>query len=342
MLSRAIVLSVAIISCSEKRKPPSGQARTPPAVQRTTVATRDALPSWNGGSTKAALVTFVDRVTRVGGPGFVPEEDRIAVFDNDGTLWVEQPVYAQVAFALDRVKHLAPLHPEWRTQQPFAGILAGDAQALTKSGEQGAAALMAQTHANMTSDEFEQIVTTWIASAQHPTLHRRYTDLAYAPMLELLAYLRANGFSTYVVSGGGVEFMRPWTEQVYSIPRNQIVGSRAKLEYQIRNGVAVLMRLPAIDLVDDKVGKPVGIQQAIGRRPILAFGNSDGDFEMLEWVTSAPGPRLGLILHHTDGAREFAYDRESHVGKLARALDAAPARQWIVVDMKHDWNRIFE
>jgi hypothetical protein len=321
MRSRAALLLLALFACS---------------------GTRDALPAWNDGPTKTALVRFVERVTRVGGPEFVPIEQRIAVFDNDGTLWVEQPAYAQMAFALDRVKQLAPSHPEWKARQPFAGILAGDPRALAANGEQGIAALLAQTHANMTTDEFEQIVTTWIAVARHPTLHRRYTELAYAPMLELLAYLRANGFTTYVVSGGGVEFMRPWTDRVYGIPRNQIIGSRAKLAYEVRNGVPTLERLPAVDLVDDKAGKPVGIQQAIGRRPILAVGNSDGDFEMLDWVTSAPGPRLGVIVHHTDGQREFAYDRKSHVGNLARALDSAPAHGWIVVDMKRDWSRVFE
>jgi hypothetical protein len=287
-------------------------------------AAADPLPSWNAGDAKRAIVQFVARVTRPGSRDFVPVAERIAVFDNDGTLWVEQPMYTQLAFALDRAKQVAP------------------SMSVDTRSEQGVMALMAKTHANTTTDEFEQLVEDWIEDAEHPTLHRRYTDLVYAPMLELLDYLRRNGFSTYIVSGGGVEFLRPWAERVYRIPRDHVIGSRAKLKYEADAAHPVLMRLPAVDLVDDGPGKPVGIQEMIGRRPIAAFGNSDGDFEMLEWTTTGPGPRLGLLVHHTDDAREFAYDRDTKVGRLARALDAAPVRGWVVVDMKRDWSRVFK
>jgi len=300
-----------------------------------------SLPSWNDGATKRAIVEFVDRVTREGGSDFVSPAERIAVFDNDGTLWSEQPIYFQLAFAVDRVKALAPQHPEWKQTQPFKGVLEGDAAAVAAAGEKGLAALMAATHAGNTTEEFNAIVTDWIATAKHPRSGRRYTEMVFQPMLELLSYLRANGFKTFIVSGGGVEFMRPWTERVYGVPPEQVVGSRAKVTYEVRNGVPVLVRLAEIDFVDDKAGKPVGIHQVIGRRPIAAFGNSDGDFEMLEWTTSGRGPRLGLIVRHTDTEREWAYDRQSHIGQLARALDEAPARRWTVVDMKQDWKVIY-
>ncbi len=335
------MLLVLAMGCRSPASEPTVEARTSP-VPRRSPGSQDPLSSWNDTAAKHAIVQFVQRVTRPGSPDFVPVEERIAVFDNDGTLWVEQPVYTQLMFALDRIKQLAPQHPEWTTKQPFAAVLSGDLKAVAASGEQGIAEIVAVSHANNTTDEFEQIVTEWIASARHPTLGRLYTELTYAPMLELLAYLRANDFTTYIASGGGVEFMRPWTERVYGVPRGQVIGSRAKLRYDNTGGTPVLRRLPEVDLVDDKAGKPVGIQQAIGRRPIAAFGNSDGDFEMLEWVTSGPGPRLGLIVHHTDGERELAYDRASHVGRLSRALDEAGPRGWIVVDMKRDWNRVFE
>jgi phosphoserine phosphatase len=304
-------------------------------------AQTDPLPSWNDGATRRAIVEFVGSVTRQGGSDFVQPAERIAVFDNDGTLWSEQPQYFQFLFALDRVKALAPEHPEWKTRQPFKGILEQDARALAASGEKGLAEVMAATHAGNTTEEFEGVVTNWIATAKHPKFNRPYTELVYQPMLALLAYLRANGFKTFIVSGGGVEFMRPWVERVYGIPPEQVVGSRAKVQYERRDGKPILRRLPAIDLVDDKAGKPVGIHQVIGRRPIAAFGNSDGDFEMLEWTTSGSGRRLGLIVYHTDAAREWAYDRQSHVGRLARALDEAPQRGWIVMDMKQDWKVIY-
>ena len=301
----------------------------------------DPLRSWNDGGSKKGIVAFVDRVTREGGPDFVPVPARIAVFDNDGTLWSEQPIYFQLAFAFDRVKALAPQHPDWKDRQPFKGVLEGDLKAVAASGEKGLLELMAVTHVGNTTAEFETIVTNWITSARHPKSNRPYTEMVFQPMLELLAYLRGNGFKTFIVSGGGVEFMRPWTERVYGIPPEQVVGSRAKVKYEVRNGVPVLARLAEVDLVDDKAGKPVGIHQVIGRRPIAAFGNSDGDFEMLEWTTSGAGPRLGVIVHHTDAGREWAYDRTSHIGQLVRGLDEAPKRGWVVVDMKQDWNAIY-
>jgi phosphoglycolate phosphatase-like HAD superfamily hydrolase len=301
----------------------------------------DPLPSWNDGPEKKAVIDFVARVTRQGGADFVPAAERIATFDNDGTLWSEQPIYFQFAFALDRVKALAPRHPEWKTQQPFKAVLDNDLAALAASGEKGLAELMVATHAGMTTEEFERIVKDWLATARHPRFQRPYTELVYQPMLELLAYLRANGFKTYIVSGGGVEFMRPWAERTYGIPPEQVVGSSIKVKYEMRNGTPVLLRLPEVDFVDDKAGKPAGIHKFIGRRPIAAFGNSDGDLEMLRWTTAGTGPRLALIVRHTDAEREWAYDRQSHIGRLDKALDEAAARGWVVVDMKRSWNVIY-
>jgi phosphoglycolate phosphatase-like HAD superfamily hydrolase len=301
----------------------------------------DPLPSWNDTASRKAIVEFVTKVTREGGPEFVPVSERIATFDNDGTLWAEQPVYVQAAFALDRVKALAAQHPEWKQTQPFKGVLEGDTKAVAATGEKGLLEIIAATHAGTTTEEFETIVRDWIGAARHPTTERLYTEMVYQPMLELLAYLRANGFTTFIVSGGGVEFMRPWAERVYGIPPEQVIGSRAKVKYERREGRPVLLRLPEADFVDDAAGKPVGIHQAIGRRPIASFGNSDGDFEMLEWTTSGRGSRFGLIVHHTDGTREWAYDRESRIGTLSRALDEAPGRGWTVVNMQRDWKVIY-
>lgn len=250
-------------------------------------------------------------------------------------------MYVQLAFALDRVKALAPQHPEWKQRQPFKGILEGDMQAVAAAGEKGLLEVVAATHVGNTTEEFAQIVANWIGGARHPRFNRPYTDLVYQPMLELLIYLRANGFKTFIVSGGGVEFMRPWVERVYGVPPEQVIGSRAKVQYELRNGQPALQRLAEVDLIDDKAGKPVGIHQVIGRRPVAAFGNSDGDFEMLEWTTSGPGPRFGLIVHHTDADREWAYDRKSHFGMLSKGLDEAPRRGWILVDMKRDWNVVY-
>jgi phosphoglycolate phosphatase-like HAD superfamily hydrolase len=335
----AWILAIAVAASTCSAQAPSRPADSAPAASNEAVG--DPLPSWNDSGSKAAITSFVGRVTKEGGPDFVPVPARIATFDNDGTLWAEQPIYVQFAFALDRVKTLASQNPEWATEQPFKGVLEGDVAAVVASGEKGLAAMMSATHAGMTTVEFEQIVADWIASARHPASGRPYTSMVYQPMLELLAYLRANGFKTYVVSGGGVEFMRPWTERVYGIPPEQVIGSRAKVEYQHRDGLPVLLRLPGVDFVNDHEGKPIGIHQAIGRRPVAAFGNSDGDFEMLEWVTSGAGPRFGLIVHHTDAEREWAYDRQSHIGTLARGLDEAAARGWTVVDMRRDWKRIY-
>jgi hypothetical protein len=321
------------------REPQTALPESAPAGTATTGSS--PLPSWNDGASRRAIVDFVARVTREGSPDFVPPAARIATFDNDGTLWAEQPIYFQFAFALDRVKALASGHPEWKTRQPFKGVLEGDMKAVAATGERGMLALIAATHVGNTTDEFAQAVSSWMASARHPRTNRPYTAMVYKPMLELLAYLRANGFKTFIVSGGGVEFMRGWTEQVYGIPPEQVIGSRARMKYELRSGVPVLLRLAEVDHIDDKAGKPVGIQQVIGRRPIAVFGNSDGDFEMLEWVTSGPGPRLGAIVHHTDAAREWAYDRGSSIGRLERGLDEAAARRWVVVDMKHDWKQIY-
>jgi phosphoserine phosphatase len=303
--------------------------------------TTDPLPSWNETAAKKAIVDFVTRVTREGGPDFVPAAERIATFDNDGTLWAEQPVYVQLAFALARVKTLASQHPEWTQQQPFKGVLDGDVKAIAATGEKGLLQIIAATHANTTTEEFESIVRDWIGTARHPATKRLYTEMVYQPMLEVLAYLRTQGFKTFIVSGGGVEFMRPWTERVYGVPPEQVIGSRAKVKYERREGRPVLLRVAEVDLVDDHAGKPVGIHQAIGRRPIASFGNSDGDFEMLEWTTAGRGPRLGLIVHHTDATREWAYDRESHIGTLSRGLDEAPTRGWTLVDMQRDWKVIY-
>ncbi len=301
----------------------------------------DRLPSWNDGAAKAAIVGFVERVTKQGGPDFVPPAERIATFDNDGTLWAEQPAYFQFLFAIDRVKALAPQHPDWKSRQPFQGILENDLKSALAGGEHAVAEIVAVTHSGMTTDEFGSVVADWLETAKHPKTGRLYTEMVYQPMLELLTYLRQNGFKTFVVSGGGVEFMRRFTERVYGIPPEQVIGSRVKTNYEVRDGVPMLLRLPDVDFVDDKAGKAVGIQSLIGRRPIAAFGNSDGDFEMLEWTTSGKAPRLGLIVHHTDAEREWAYDRTSHIGQLARGLDEAPRRGWIVADMKTDWKVIY-
>jgi len=305
------------------------------------LAQGDQLPSWNDGAVKTSIIDFVARVTAQGSPDFVPPAERVAAFDNDGTLWSEHPMYVQFAFMLDRVKALAPLNPEWKSKQPFQAVLDEDMRALAASGEKGLVELMAATHAGMTSDEFAKIVSDWLGTARHPRFKRPYTEVVYQPMLELLAYLRSNGFKTFIVSGGGIEFMRPWSERVYDVPPEQVVGSSIKTKFEMRDGRPTLFRLPEINFNDDKAGKPIGINAHIGRRPIAAFGNSDGDLEMLQWTTMSGGVRLGLIVHHTDAEREYAYDRQSHFGKLDRALDAAAANKWTVVDIKKDWKRVF-
>jgi len=306
-----------------------------------TAQTVDSLPSWNDGKAKQSIIAFVAKVTKAGTPDFVPSAERIATFDNDGTLWAEQPMYFQLLFALDRVKALAPQHPEWKDKEPFASLLKGDVKGALAGGEHAILEIVMATHAGMTTEDFEKIVKDWIATAKHPTTKRPYTEMVYQPMLELLAYLRANDFKTFIVSGGGIEFMRPWTEKVYGIPPEQVVGSSIKTQFEMRNGKPVLVRLPELNFMDDKEGKPIGINSHIGRRPIAAFGNSDGDLQMLQWTTAGQGSRFALYVHHTDAEREWAYDRKSSIGRLDKGLDEAKAKGWTVVDMKRDWKVIF-
>jgi phosphoglycolate phosphatase-like HAD superfamily hydrolase len=305
-------------------------------------AQTDPLPSWNDGAVKKAITDFVARVTTQGGADFVPPDERIATFDNDGTLWCEQPYYFQVAYAIDQIKLMAPKHPEWKKQQPFKGLLEKDMKAIAAAGEKGLLQVLAVTHTGMTVEEFSKSVLGWLATARHPRFDRPYNSLVYQPMLELLAHLRANGFKTFVVSGGGIEFMRPWMQKAYGIPPEQVVGSSGVVKYQINaDGKPELMKLDKVEFIDDGPGKPVGINRFIGRRPIFAFGNSDGDLQMLQWTTAGSGARFGGIVHHTDAEREYAYDRQSRIGKLDKALDAAKAGGWSVVDMKKDWKDVF-
>jgi len=307
-----------------------------------TYAQNDPLPAWNNGKAKQAIVTFVEKVTKPGTADFVPVPERIAVFDNDGTLWAEQPLYFQAFFVFDRIKALAPQHPEWQDKEPFASVLKGDVKAALAGGEHALMEMVMTTHTGMTTEEFTKIVKDWITTAKHPKTGKLYTEMVYQPMLELLAYLRANGFKTFIVSGGGIEFMRPWTEKVYGIPPEQVIGSSVKTKFELRNGNPVLVRLPELNFYDDKVGKPVGINQHIGRRPVMAFGNSDGDLQMLQWTAAGPGARFCLYVHHTDAAREWAYDRKSHIGTLDKGLDEAVAKGWTVVSMKDDWKQVFK
>lgn len=311
------------------------------AITACTQTHDDPLPSWSDGVSKQAITHFVEKVTNEEGDGFVPRAERIAVFDNDGTLWAEQPIYFQLIFALERVKVLAAGHPEWEQKQPFKAALEGDLKTVIAGGEQALLELIMATHAGITTDEFAIIVKEWLATATHPDTGRPYTEMVYQPMLELLSYLRANGFKTYITSGGGIEFMRPWTEAVYGIPPEQVIGSSIKTEFQVIDGVPVLLRLPEINFIDDKAGKPVAINQHIGRRPIAAFGNSDGDLQMLQWTCSGEGSRFCLYIHHTDEEREWAYGRKSHIGKLDKGLDEAHKNGWTVVDMKGDWKTVF-
>ena len=299
------------------------------------------LPSWNDGAARSAILAFVAKATHERGPDFVPPAERIAVFDNDGTLWCEQPLYFQALFMFDRIRELAPQHSDWKVTQPFAAVLSGDHAALARLDAKAIDALMASTHAGMTTDEFAAIVRKWLATARHPRFHRPYNELVYQPMLEVLDHLRANGFKTFIVSGGGVDFMRVFAQQAYGIPPEHVIGSSVKTKFEFRNGQPVLVKLPDVGSIDDHAGKPVNIHLHVGRRPMMAFGNSDGDLEMLQWTTIADGPRFGLLVHHSDADREYAYDRQSHVGRLDKALDEAPKRGWIVVDVKSDWKRVF-
>lgn len=305
------------------------------------VSADDPLPSWNERAAKQALVAFVNRVTLEGGPDYLAPSRRIAVFDHDGTLWSEQPMYVQMAFAIDRVKALADAHPEWREKQPFKGVLEENFAAVALAGEKGAMEIIAATHSGMTTDEFAETVRDWLAKARHPRFQRPYTECVYQPMLELLAYLRANGFQTYIVSGGGVEFIRVFAEKVYGVPPNQVIGSTIKTKYEVREGRSVIVRLSELDVLNDKAMKPVSIQQRIGLRPVMAFGNSDGDFEMLEYTTSGTGPRFGLLVHHTDAEREAAYDRASFFGRLDRGLKEGQQKGWNIVSTKDDWTHVF-
>lgn len=310
-------------------------------VSSPAIAQNDPLPSWNEGAAKQAIVSFVTRVTGATGPDFVPVEERIAVFDNDGTLWSEQPFYFQLAFGIDQIRALAKANPALADMEPYKSVLSNDPAAIAALGEHGLAQIVALTHAGMTTAEFEGQVMDWLKTARHPRFDRPYTDLVFQPMLELLAYMRSNGFKTYVVSGGGIEFMRPWMAQVYGIPPEQVIGSSGKTKFQIDGDKVEIRKLPEIEFVDDGPGKPVAINRFIGRLPVFAAGNSDGDLQMLQWTTLNVGPRFGMIIHHSDGEREWAYDRDSRIGKLDTALDEAPKRGWLVVDMKRDWKVIY-
>lgn len=302
---------------------------------------RDPLPSWRSGSSKQAIKAFVERVTTPGSPHFVPAPERIATFDNDGTLWAEQPFYVQALFARDRVMATAGSNPHWRQQEPFASLLRGDLKTVLAGGEAALAEIVMATHAGMTTEEFDQLVRDWILTARHPSTGRHYTAMVYQPMLELLSYLREQGFKTFVSSGGGVDFMRPWVEQTYGIPPEQVIGSSIRTRFELRNGRPELVRLAQLNVINDKDVKPVGIHQHIGRRPLAAFGNSDGDLAMLQWTMAGTGPRFALLVHHTDAGREWAYDIDSPVGRLDKALVEARAKGWTIVDMQRDWAVVF-
>ncbi|MEM7304939.1 MAG: HAD family hydrolase [Pseudomonadota bacterium] len=301
----------------------------------------DDLPSWNDGPAKQAILDFVEKVSKEGSQDFVPEEERIAVFDNDGTLWGEQPYYFQLAFALDRIKAMAPDNPQWKDDPILKAAIDGDLKTIMKGGEPALLEIIMKSHAGMSTEEFETIAREWVSQARHPETGSLYIEMVYQPMLELLDYLRANGFDTWIVSGGGIEFMRPWTQVVYGISPEQVVGSSIKVKYELIDGVPTLVRLPEIDFIDDKAGKPVAINKHIGRRPLAAFGNSDGDLQMIQWTTAGSGPRLGVYIRHTDDEREYAYDRDSHIGRLDKGLDEAEEKGWTVVDMKRDWKAIY-
>jgi len=330
MIKRSILpfLLVSIVWCCT----PSDQSAN---------ASLDPLPSWNEGATKSAILDYVHEVTKGGSASFIPISERIATFDNDGNLWSEQPMYFQLYFAIDQVKAMADEHPEWRTMQPFKAVLDNDIDALLKSGEHGLLQIVMATHAGSTTEEFEQIVKDWMATSNHPRFNKKFNDLVYQPMLELLNYLRANDFKTFIVSGGGIEFMRPWSAEVYGIPTSQVVGSSIKTKFDYNNGKPRIKRLAELDFIDDKAGKPIGIHKHIGKKPVFASGNSDGDLQMLQWTDSNKYKSFQLYLHHTDADREWAYDRESHIGRLDKGLDEAIEKGWTVINMKNDWNTIY-
>ncbi|WP_205461969.1 HAD family hydrolase [Mangrovibacterium lignilyticum] len=326
------VIGVLILSaCSQGDKKNNGDALT----------NLDPLPSWNQGDVKQAIVDFVTKTTTETSPDFIPVTDRIAVFDNDGTLWSEQPLYFQFAFAIDQIKKMAPEHPEWQTEQPFKAILAGDLSTALTGGEHAIVEIVMATHAGMTTDEFSALVKGWISTAKHPQTGKLYKDMVFLPMIELLNYLRSNQYKTFIVSGGGIDFIRAWAEETYGIPSDQVVGSSGKVKYEVIDGKPVLIKLPELSFIDDKEGKPVGIHQYIGKRPVFAAGNSDGDYAMLQWTCTGDGPRFGMFVHHTDSVREFAYDRESSIGGLNKGLDDAAQYNWLIVDMEKDWGKIY-
>ncbi len=328
------ILLITVISCKQQPEVTEEQKSATPA---------DPLPSWNDGTSKKSIIEFVTKTTTEGSADFIPVADRIACFDNDGTLWSEQPMYFQLAFALDQVKALAPQHPEWKTKQPFKALLEGDLKTALAGGEKALLQIVGATHSGMSTDEFEKSVTDWLVTATHPKTGKHYNEMIYQPMVELLNYLRANGYKTFIVSGGGVDFMRPWVEQAYGIPPDQVVGSSAKVKYEVKeDGTPVLIKLPELNFIDDKEGKPVGIHQYIGKRPVFTAGNSDGDYAMLQWTSTATGyPRFGMIIHHTDSVREWVYDRSSHIGQLEKGLDDASKYNWLIVDMKNDWIKVY-
>lgn len=329
-----LIIPVCLLLHTQCKQNPAETAAAPAAAT-------DPLPSWNDGATKQAIIAWVGKVTKKDSPEYLAPGDRIAVFDNDGTLWSEQPMYFQLAFIIDRVRALAPQHPEWKKNQPFKAILEGDIKTALAGGEKSLGALFAATHAGMNDEEFDKIVSDWTKTAKHPRSQKPYTEMVFQPMLELLDYLRDNGFKTFIVSGGGIDFMRPWAEQVYGIPAEQVVGSSLKVKYEVKDGKPTIMRTPELNFIDDGPGKPVGIHQHIGKRPVFVAGNSDGDYEMMQWTMTNPMPHFGVLIHHTDAEREWAYDRESHIGKLNKGLDDAATYGWKVVDMKNDWKRIY-
>jgi phosphoglycolate phosphatase-like HAD superfamily hydrolase len=322
---------VAIFSC--KPNPEQGKKASNQEI--------DPLPSWNEGTAKQSIISFVEAVTSESNPDFIKPADRIAVFDNDGTLWTEQPYYFQLQFGIDRVKALAPEHPEWKENKLIQAVLADDINTVLSFGEKGLMELIMTTHAGITTDEFSQIVKDWINTAKHPKTGKLYKEMVYQPMLEVLEYFRANGFKTFIVSGGGIDFMRPWTEEVYGIPAEQVIGSSVKVKFEMKDGNPVLLKLPEINFIDDKEGKPVGIHQYIGKKPVAAFGNSDGDLQMLQYTASNNLKSLCVYIHHTDSVREWAYDRNSHIGRLDKGLDEAVAKGWTVADIKSDWKNIY-
>ncbi len=331
MRNALVLFAFILASCTPKEKQPDRET-----------STNDPLSSWHEGPTKQAIINFVTNTTKEGSVDFIPVADRIACFDNDGTLWSEQPMYFQFAFALDQVKVMAPQHPEWKNKQPFKALLEGDLKTALAGGEKALLEIVMATHSGMTTEEFDKTVIDWMATAKHPKTGKHYNEMIFQPMVELLNYLRTNGYKTFIVSGGGVDFMRPWVEQAYGIPPNQVVGSSIKVKYDTLNGKPVLIKLPELNFIDDKQGKPVGIHQHIGKRPVFTVGNSDGDYAMLQWTTTATGyPRFGMIIHHTDSVREWAYDRDSHIGKLEKGLDDAAKYNWKIVDMKEEWKNIY-